>query len=155
MNTGPYSDKKVQEYLQEEFVTIKSECFWDKRTEAMKQYTISWTPTLLILDPLGREHHRVVGFVPSNDFMAHLKLGKGKVLFDRFRFNEALKEFTAVIEQHPMAGVVPEALFFAGVAEYWHSHDPKGLRRACDTLEARFPESEWTRRAGPYAQISL
>lgn len=155
MNTGPYSEKKVQDYLQEEFIPVKSECFWDKRSEAMKQFGVSWTPTLLVLDATGREHHRVVGFVPSDDFLAHLKLGKAKVLFDRFRFAEAIKEFTALIEEHPTAGVAPEAIFFLGVAEYWNSHDPKGLRRALDTLVARFPQSEWTRRAAPYGQIPL
>jgi len=155
MNTGPYSEEKVQNYLQEEFVPIKSECFWDRRTEAMKQYNVSWTPTLLVLDATGREHHRVVGFVPSDDFLAHLKLGKGKLLFDRFRFADALKEFAAVIEQHPAAGAAAEAVFYLGVAEYWNTHDPKGLRRAYDTLTARFPQSEWARRAGPYAQIPL
>jgi len=155
MNTGPYSDEKVQNYLQEVFIPVKSECFWDKRTEAMKEFNISWTPTLLVLDATGREHHRVVGFVPSDDFLAHLKLGQGKAHLDRFRFADALKEFTAVIEEHPMAGVIPEAVFFLGVAEYWNTHDPKGLRRAYDTLVARFPQSEWARRAGPYAQIPL
>jgi hypothetical protein len=155
MNTGPYSDEKVQNYLQEEFIPVKSKCFWDKRTEAMKQFGVSWTPTLIVLDGTGREHHRVVGFVPSDDFLAHLKLGKGKLLFDRFRFADALKEFAAVIAEHPNAGVVPEALFYQGVAEYWHTHDPKGLRRAYDLLVDRFPQSEWARRAGPYAQIPL
>jgi hypothetical protein len=155
MNTGPYSEKMVQDYVQEEFTPVKSECFWDTRTEAMKQFGVSWTPTLIVLDATGREHHRVVGFVPTDDFLAHLKLGKGKVLFDRFRFAEAIKEFAAVIEQHPTAGVVPEAVFFQGVAEYWNTHDPKGLRRAYDTLVARFPQSEWARRAKPYEQIPL
>ena len=155
MNAGPYSDKKVQEYLQEEFIPVKSQCFWDKRTEAMKQFLVSWTPNLLVLDALGREYHRVVGFVPSDDFLAHLKLGKGKVLFGRFRFADAFREFSALIEQHPNAGAIPEAIFFTGVTDYWNSHDPKGLRRAYDTLTARFPQSEWTRRAGPYGQIPL
>ena len=62
---------------------------------------------------------------------------------------------SAVTEQHPNAGVVPEAVFFTGVADYWNSHDPKGLRRAYDTLTARFPQSEWARRALPYGQIPL
>lgn len=155
MNAGPYSDEKVQKYLQEEFVPVKSQCYWDRRTDAMKQFDISWTPTLIVLDPTGREHHRMVGFVPIDDFLAHLKLGKGKIFFDRFRFADAIKEFAAVIEEHPQAGTVPEAIFFHGVAEYWNTHDPKGLRRAYDTLAARFPQSEWARRAGPYGQIPL
>ena len=155
MNTGPYSEKKVQQYLQEKFIPLKSECFWENRTELMKQFAVAWTPTLLVLDQAGREHHRVVGFVPEDDFLAHLKLGKGMVFFNHFRFGEAMDEFTAVIEQHPHAGLVTEALFFQGVAGYWTSHDPKSLRRAYDTLSAKFPASEWTRRAEPYQQIPL
>ena len=155
MNTGPYSDQKVQAYIEKEFVPVKSQCFWDKRTDLMKQFDISWTPTLLVHDATGKEHHRVVGFVPVNDFLAHLKLGKAKMFFNRFRFADAVDNFTTVIEQHPDAGAVPEAIFFLGVNSYWKSHDPKGLRRAHDTLAARFPQSEWARRALPYKQIPL
>jgi hypothetical protein len=155
MNTGPYSNARVQNYLQETFIPVKSQCFWDKRTEMMKRFGIVWTPTLVVLDPKGREHHRVVGFVPEDDFLAHLALGKGKMHFDLFRFAEAIQAFGAVIARHPDAGAVPEAVFFLGVAEYWKAHDPKGLRRAHDTLAAKFPESEWARRAAPYAQIPL
>jgi hypothetical protein len=155
MNTGPYSDEKVQKYIAEEFIPVKSQCFWDKRTELMKQFDVAWTPTLLVHDSTGKEHHRIVGFVPVGDFLAHLKLGKAKMFFNRFRFAEALDSFTSVIEQHPEAGAVPEAVFFLGVASYWKSHDPKGLRRAYDTLAARFPQSEWARRAKPYQQIPL
>jgi hypothetical protein len=155
MDTGPYSNEKVQKYLAEEFIPVKSQCFWDKRTELMKQFDIAWTPTLIVHDLTGREHHRVVGFVPIDDFLAHLKLGKGKTFFNRFRFAEAIAELTAGIEQHPDAGAAPETIFFLGVAKYWKSHDPKGLRWAYDTLTARFPQSEWARRAQPYKQISL
>jgi hypothetical protein len=153
MNTGPYSDEKVQNYLGEQFVSVRSQCFWDKRTELMKQFDIAWTPTLLVHDATGKEHHRVVGFVPSEDFLAHLKLGKGKMFFNRFRFAEAVEALSAALEQHPDAGPAPEAIFFLGVAKYWKTHDPKGLRWAYDTLVARFPQSEWTRRAEPYKQI--
>jgi hypothetical protein len=154
MNTGPYSDEKVQQYIESEFVPVKSQCVWDKRTEIMKQFDISWTPTLIVHDATGREHHRVVGFVPTDDFLAHLKLGKGKMFFNRFRFDEAIKELTSGMEQHPNAGPTAETIFYLGVAKYWKAHDPKGLRWAYDTLASRFPQSEWARRAGPYKQIS-
>jgi len=35
MNTGPYSDAKVQKYIQDEFIPIKSE--WARRAEPYKQ----------------------------------------------------------------------------------------------------------------------
>jgi hypothetical protein len=154
MNTGPYSEEKVRHYIETEFVPVKSQCFWDKRTDAMKRFDIVWTPTLIVHDATGKEHHRVVGFVPTDDFLAHLKLGKGKMHFNRFRFDDAIKELTAVTEQHPVAGPAAEAVFYLGVAKYWKSHDPKGLRWAYDALASRFPNSEWARRAEPYQQIS-
>lgn len=154
MNTGPYSEEKVRHTIETEFVPVKSQCFWDKRTDAMKQFDIVWTPTLIVHDATGKEHHRVVGFVPTDDFLAHLKLGKGKMHFNRFRFDDAIKELTALTEEHPAAGPAPEAVFYLGVAKYWKSHDPKGLRWVYDTLASRFPGSEWARRAEPYKQIS-
>lgn len=153
MDTGPYSNEKVQRFLSEQFIAVKSQCFWDKRTDLMKQFDVAWTPTLLVHDAGGKEHHRVVGYVPPEDFLAHLKLGKGKMFFNRFRFGDAIDELTAALEQHPDAGPTPETIFFLGVARYWKTHEPKGLRWAYDTLAARFPQSEWARRAEPYRQI--
>ncbi|MFZ7127354.1 MAG: hypothetical protein ACOWWM_14460 [Desulfobacterales bacterium] len=155
MNTGPYSHEKVQNYLEEEFVPVKSQCFWDKRTDEMNRFNVSWTPTLVVLDSKGGEHHRVVGFVPDEDFLGHLALGKGKIHFDRFRFEEAIKAFSDVIEHFPNAGIIPEAIYFQGVARYWKTHDAKELRKLHDALVEQFPRSEWTRRAGPYGEISL
>lgn len=153
MNTGPYSDDKVQKYLQEEFIPLKSQCFWDKRTDLMKKFNIKWTPTLIILDEDGKEHDRLVGFVPSEDFLAHLALGKGKISFDRDRYAEAIALFRTVEERYPQAGAAPEAIYLLGVAEYWKTHDPLPLRKAYDTLTGRYPQSEWARRARPYSEI--
>lgn len=155
MNTGPYSEEKVQRFIEEEFIPLKSQCFWDRRTELMKRFDVTWTPTLLVLDATGKEHHRIVGFVPGDDLKAHLGLGIGKMFFDRFRFAEAQERLAVVMERHPDAGATPEAVFLHGVAGYWKTHDPKELRRAYDMLTARYPRSEWARRAAPYAQIPL
>ncbi|GAM09353.1 hypothetical protein OR1_01630 [Geobacter sp. OR-1] len=136
-------------------MTMKSQCFWDNRTDLMKQFTVTWTPTLLVLDQTGKEHHRMVGYVPAEDLLGQLKLGKAKMHFNRFRFAEALTAFAEVIDNHPAAGAAAEAIFFHGVAGYWQSHDPKRLRMAYDTLLVKFPNDEWTRRAAPYAAIPL
>ncbi|MBI5341757.1 MAG: thioredoxin fold domain-containing protein [Deltaproteobacteria bacterium] len=155
MNTGPYSDEKVRKFLQEQFIPLRSECFWDKPTEPMQRFGIKWTPTFLVLDPDGKEHHRFVGYVPSDDLIANLGLGKGKIFYDTDRMAEAIMRFQAVIDRHPNAGATPEAVFLLGVAGYKHSHDPKELRRAYETLKAKYPQSEWTRRADPYSAIPL
>lgn len=155
MNTGPYSDEKVQKFLEEQFVPLRSQCFWDKPTEPMKRYGVTWTPTFLVLDADGKEQHRFVGYVPSDDLFAHLGLGKGKLLFDAGRLDEAISRFRTVIERHPNAGATPEAVFLLGAAGYRHTHDAKELRRAYETLKSKYPQSEFARRADPYSAIPL
>jgi hypothetical protein len=153
MNTGPYSDEKVQKFIQENFVPLKSQCFWDKPTDLMKKYEIKWTPTFLVHDSDGKEHHRFVGYVPSDDLLAQLGLAKGKIFFNKDRFPEAIEQFQTVMDHHPKAGATPEAVFLFGVAGYKHTHDPKPLRKAYDLLTAKYPQSEWARRADAYSAI--
>jgi hypothetical protein len=155
MNTGPYSDEKVQRFLEEQFVPIRSQCFWDKPTGPMQRYGVTWTPTFLVLDADGKEHHRFVGYVPPDDLFANLGLGKGKLLFDSGRLPDAIAQFRTVIDRHPDAGATPEAAFLLGAAGYRHTQDPKELRRAYETLKAKYPQSEWARRADPYSAIPL
>lgn len=118
MNAGPYSDEKVQKFIEKEFIPLKSQCFWDKRTELMKKFDIAWTPTFLIQDAEGKVHRKLVGFIPTDDFLAQLKFGKGILFFEKYRHDEAMKWFMAVIEEHPDSGVSPEAVFFLGVTEF-------------------------------------
>jgi hypothetical protein len=155
MNTGPYSEEKVRKFLEEHFIPLRSQCFWEKPTELMQRFGIKWTPTFLVLDAGGKEHHRFVGYVPVDDLFANLGLGKAKVLFDSDRLEEAMAQFQTVIDRHPEAGATPEAVFLLGVAGYKHTHDPKELRRAYENLKARYPQSEWARRAEPYSAIPL
>lgn len=155
MNTGPYSDEKIQAFLHEQFIPLRSQVFWDKPTELMRRFGITWTPTFMVLDADGKEHHRFVGYVPVDDLFANLGLGKAKLLFDSDRFDEAMAQFQTVIDRHPEAGATPEAVFLLGVAGYKKTHDAKSLRRAYDSLKAKYPQTEWARRAEPYSAIPL
>lgn len=155
MDKGPYSDEKVQRFLEERFIPVRSECFWDNPTSLMESYAIKWTPTFLVHGSGGKEHHRFVGYVPKDDLFAHLGLGLGKIFYDTDRLEEAIRQFRTVIERHPGAGPTPEAIFLLGVAEYKHTQDAKPLRRAYDVLSANYPQSEWARRAAPYSTIPL
>ena len=119
----------------------------------MKQFDIAWTPTFLIQDFGGRVHRKLVGYIPTDDFLAELKFSKGMLFFEKERHEEAAKWFTKVIEEHTNAGVAPEAIFFLGVAEYKKTHEASALRRAYDALSEKHPQSEWARRAQPYSTI--
>ncbi len=155
MNTGPYSNEKVQKFIMGNFIPLKSQCFWDKPTELMQKFEIKWTPTLIVHDPEGKEHHRMVGYLPVEDLIAQLILAKGKIYFDSDRYAEAIAQSQTVVDQYPNTGAAPEAIFFLGVAEYKRTHDSKFLRQIYDQLAAKYPQSEWARRAEAYSEIPL
>lgn len=156
MNTGPYSDERVQKFLEGEFVPLKSQVIsWKHRSELMKEFDIVWTPTFFIQDSNGKIHRKLIGFLPVDDLLAQMKLGKGMVYFDKGRHEEALQWFQKVIDEHPHAGATPEAFYFRGVSLYEKSHEASALREIYDILAEKFPESEWARRAGPYAKIPV
>ncbi len=153
MNAGPYSEETVQKFIEEEFVPLKSQCFWKERTDLMKRFDIAWTPTFLFQDSTGKVHRKLIGFIPSDDFLAHLKFGKGILMFEKERHAEAAKWLQRAVDDHAASGVAPEAVFFLGVAEYRKTHEAGALRRVYDTLAERYPQSEWARRAVPYSKI--
>lgn len=153
MNAGPYSEEKVQRFIEEEFVPIKSQCFWKERTEPMKRFDVIWTPTFLFQDAEGKVHRKLSGFLPTDDFLAQLKLGKGMVLLEKERNAEAIKWLERAVREHPDSGAAPEAVYFLGVAGYKNTHEAGALRGIYDTLTNKYPQSEWARRAQPYSQI--
>ena len=111
------------------------------------RFGAQWTPTILVLDAQGKEHHRIEGFLPVEDFLAQLEIGLGKLQFHAERFGEARRHFQAACDEHPKTGGAPEACYWAGVAAYKDTQDPKHLGATGEQLKARYPESEWARKA--------
>lgn len=150
MGAVTYPNEGVARFVDLNFIPVQVEV---SRKDLMEKYNVSWTPTILVLDADGREHYRSVGFLPPDVFIATLEVGKGRYYLDLEQYAEAQAMFEEVIERCPVPEVVPEAIFFRGVAAYKRTHDPKPLRAAYDTLTAKYPQNEWTRRAEPYKLI--
>jgi len=114
---------------------------------------LKWTPTFLVLDQDGREHHRVVGFLPPEDFVAQLQLGKAKLFYDQDRLEKATSEFQMVIDRFPKTAAAEEAIFLFGVANYKRAHQAGELKKAWERLSRDYPHSEWSRKARPYSAL--
>jgi thioredoxin-related protein len=76
---------------------------FNKNKALVTRYAVKWTPTIIILDSDGEEHHRFVGFLPPEDFIAQIILGKGKVAFDHDNFEQAIQCFQEVLVRYPKA----------------------------------------------------
>ena len=115
-----------------------------------KDFQVKWTPTLLILDQKGREHHRTVGFLSPEELIPSLMLGIAKGHFENDALEKAVQWLEKVITQHPGSNFTPEAIFLRGVSKYKITHETAPLKAAYEELNSKFPENEWTKRAYPY-----
>jgi len=150
MGAVTYPNEKVVKFVDYNFVPVQIET---SDTALMEQFKVSCTPTIIVLDPDGNEVHRVVGFLAPEEFLPTFMVGKGKYYFNAEMHPEAQGMFAEALENYPNSDAAAEAVFFMGVSRYKMTHDPKPLREAYETLTAKFPGSEWTKRAAPYRLI--
>lgn len=116
-------------------------------------FNVKWTPTLIILDRHGKEHHRTVGFLSAEELIPSLLLGLAKVDFDEERYEEALLHLAELLSAYPQSNASPEAIYFQGVCRYKKKPDPTLLKKTYERLKARYPSSPWTKRAYPYSLL--
>jgi hypothetical protein len=115
-----------------------------------QQFKVKWTPTFVILDSQGEEHHRSVGFLPPEELIPSLTLGMAKTWFDHEQFSEALSHLDRLISGYPKSDVAPEAIYNSGVSRYKATNDAGELKKAHETLQANYKDSEWAKRASVY-----
>jgi tetratricopeptide (TPR) repeat protein len=147
MDAVTFPEKKIIAFVQENFIPLQ---IAHDAKPLSSDFNIKWTPTLITLGYDDREHHRSIGFLNPEDFIARALLGLGKFHFDNDRYPEALAKFENLISSHPKNENVAEAIFLRGVSRYKHSGDRQFLKETYDILSSRYPDSEWTKRASPY-----
>ncbi|OCC16237.1 hypothetical protein DBT_0054 [Dissulfuribacter thermophilus] len=147
MEAVTFPDNKVVEFIESNFIPVR--IAFDAKPLS-EEFNVKWTPTIITLDDSGKEHHRTVGFLSSEELIPSLNLGIGKGYFEKDELKEALKWFEHIVIQYPKSDFTPEALFLKGVVQYKLTQDPKPLKEAYEDLTKNFPDSEWTKRAYPY-----
>lgn len=145
-----YPNPDVCAMVEGNFVPVQFEV---SNQEMVNRFGVKWTPTLIVLDPDEREHHRFTGYLPPEDFIAQIMLGRGKAEFDLDHFDQAIQCFHEIASRYPKADAAPEAEYYLGVAKYKASHDPKELKKGLESLQRDYPNSEWAKKAQVYALI--
>jgi hypothetical protein len=146
-----YPNKKVVEFLQSKVVPLQLKS--DAKPEST-DYNVKWTPNMLVLDPEGKEHHRIIGFLPAVELIPAVLLGAGKAAFDGDRLDEAIQCFDQILNEYPYSSAAPEAVYFRGVSLYKSTHVVSHLADAYKKLQTHYHYSEWARRAYPYWLLS-
>jgi len=102
-----------------------------------------WTPSVIILDSNGKERFRIEGYLPKDEFRAHLELALARVAFMSKQWKDAEQRYTEVLERYPESKAAPEALYWKGVSHYKATNDHTVLGELPGQFQEKYPESEW------------
>jgi hypothetical protein len=144
-----WPDPRVVEFVNDNFIPARVHVKDDSALfqKYGEKYNAQWTPTILMLDPSGEERHRIEGFLPNDDFLAQLMLGRAQIAFAEQKWDEAERRFREIVEQFPDTDAAPEALYWAGVAPYKGTHDAVSLKRTADAFKERYQDTSWAKKA--------
>lgn len=148
-----WPDERVVRFVTENFIPARVHVKDD--AEAFKrygqQYSAQWTPTVLELDPNGEESHRVEGFLPADDFLAQMMLGRAHMDFKQSKWAEAEKRFREIVEKLPNTDGAAEALYWAGVSRYKATNNTAALKETAKAFTQQYKDSSWAKKSTVWA----
>ena len=150
MDAVTYPDGKVSDFISERMIPVRIP--FDAQPLSSR-FRITWTPTLIVLDMYGNEHHRTVGFLPPDELIPSLALAIAKADFAAEAFSDAILSLDYLLSRYPASGAAPEAVYLRGVCRYKSTKDAAPLKEAYNQLIKEYPGSEWTKRAQPYSLL--
>jgi outer membrane protein assembly factor BamD (BamD/ComL family) len=102
-----------------------------------------WTPSVVILDPNGKERFRIEGYLPKDEFRAQLELALARVAFMSKKWADAERRYTEVLDLYPNSKAAPEALYWKGVSHYKATNDHTVLGELPGQFQEKYPDSSW------------
>ena len=72
MDTVSYPNPKVIDFFAKNLIPVR---VLITSKPLPQKFKVQWTPTLVLLDEEGEEHHRTVGFLAAEELLASLMLG--------------------------------------------------------------------------------
>jgi thioredoxin family protein/tetratricopeptide repeat protein len=144
-----WPDERVARFVRQDFLPARVHVKEDPQEFKRygERYKAPWTPTILVLDPDGVEHHRIEGFLPADDLLAQLMLGRARLAFQEKQWAEAERRYREIVEQLPNSDAAPEALYWAGVARYKATGDAASLKDTARAFTQQYQDSTWAKKA--------
>ena len=144
-----YRDPRVRKLLADCFVCIKYNTKapneWFKRLKG--SFGHHWHPNIAVMDDRLTEARRFIGYLPPEDFIAQIEVGRALVALYRQQATNALQILVDVTQRYPNTHVAAEALYWAGVAAYRTGGGLPALTEYWVQIARRHPTSEWAVRA--------
>ena len=106
---------------------------------------------MLILDENGKERHRIEGYLPRDEFVAQLLIGLARVAFMQKKWKDAEALYDQILTDYSNSTAAPEAVYWKGVSHYKGTNDHTVLGEVPKTLQEKYPDSVWAKKAIPWA----
>lgn len=123
-----------------------------KRPAYFHRFDAIWTPTILIVEPDARERFRIEGYLPKDEFRAHLDLGLARVALMHKKWADAESRYTQIIERYPDSKVAPEAIYWKGICRYKETNDHTVLGEVPEQLKEKYADSVWALKASVWIE---
>ena len=107
MDTVSYQDSKLADFVQKYMIPLRVHT--DAAPAWARQFSIQYTPTILVLDDEGKEHHRSVGSLPPEEFIATLMFGIAKLHKDQGRTEQARAMLNWLLTAYPRSKAAASA----------------------------------------------
>jgi hypothetical protein len=144
-----WPDERVVKFVTENFIPARVHVRDDSALfqKYGEKYGAQWTPTILELDPDGVERHRIEGFLPNDDFLSQLMLGRAQIAFAQQQWDEAEKRFREIVDKFPNTDAAPEALYWAGVSQYKGSNNSVFLKNTANAFKEQYQDTTWAKKS--------
>ena len=139
-----YSDPEVQRFIASSFTPARFHV--KDESDAFARFGAEWTPTVIVAGNNGKEHHRIEGFLPKEDFLGQLRMGLGHLARESGEFEGAEAHYREVAGSQ-VPDLAAEALYWAGVSSYKRTNDANALTETARQMRGRFPDSSWMKKA--------
>jgi hypothetical protein len=116
-----------------------------------RRFSAVWTPTVLIMDSEGAERLRIEGYLPRDEFRAHLEMGLARVAFMRKKWSDAEHRYAEIVGRYPDSKVAAEAVYWRGVCRYKQTNDHTVLGEVPEQLKERYADTVWALKASVWS----
>ncbi len=136
-------------FINENFVPLEAHI--KEHPAYFHRFDAVWTPTVLVLDSDGEERLRIEGYLPKEEFRAHLEMGLARIAFMRKQWADAEQRYARIVERYPDSKVAPEAVYWRGVSRYKATNDHTVLGEVAGALGGRYRDSVWALKASVWS----
>jgi thiol-disulfide isomerase/thioredoxin len=147
MEITTYQSREILSYMEDYFVFVKYD-ITNRSVPKITSSPILWTPTFIVFANDGSEVRKITGYLDNGQFRTELEIGRALASLRKGKPHTALEILETLIKEPPHIVLLPEAIYWAGVASYFlNKRNAESLIPYWERLIRDHPESTWAERA--------